>query len=166
MKSKQKNEKKTHRSMNAFFIVFLVIVACYVASLFISPGAFERQVVNGRTIVVPNSYHAIPKKFMGPQAIFQAIPYGLESSASMVFLVVIVAGCIEIYKRTGALDKGVARIVAKSNTVGSNTILIGIMIAFALMGGFLGWNEQIVPLALRNPSPTCCGGTEYWAYSS
>jgi uncharacterized ion transporter superfamily protein YfcC len=145
MKSKQKNEKKTHRSMNAFFIVFLVIVACYVASLFISPGAFERQVVNGRTIVVPNSYHAIPKKFMGPQAIFQAIPYGLESSASMVFLVVIVAGCIEIYKRTGALDKGVARIVAKSNTVGSNTILIGIMIAFALMGGFLGWNEQIVP---------------------
>lgn len=63
----------------------------------------------------------------------------------MVFLVVIVAGCIEIYKRTGALDKGVARIVAKSNTVGSNVILIGIMTVFALMGGFLGWNEQIVP---------------------
>ena len=63
----------------------------------------------------------------------------------MVFLVVIVAGCIEVYKRTGALDKGVEEFLAKSSTVGSNVILIGIMTVFALMGGFLGWNEQIVP---------------------
>lgn len=136
---------KKRRSMNAFYIVFLVIVACYIASLFISPGAFEREVINGRTVVVPDSYHSVEKEFIGPQSIFQAFPYGLENSASMVFLVVIVAGCIEVYKRTGALDKGVARILAKSETVGSNVILIGIMTVFALMGGFLGWNEQIVP---------------------
>lgn len=145
MKLKQKDKKTSFKSMNAFFIVFLVIVACYVASLFISPGVFEREVLNGRTVVVPNSYHSVEKELLGPQSIFQAFPYGLESSAGMVFLVVIVAGCIEVYKRTGALDKGVARILAKSSTVGSNVILIGIMTVFALMGGFLGWNEQIVP---------------------
>lgn len=138
-------ESKKHKSLNVFFIIFLVVVASYIASLFIAPGAFERKVMNGRTVVVANSFHPVEKKFLGPQAIFQSFPYGLENSASMVFLVVIVAGCIEVYKRTGALDKGIARVINKSKSVGSNAILIGIMIIFALMGGFLGWNEQIVP---------------------
>ena len=42
-----KKQKKSG-SINAFVIVFLVIVGCYIMSLFISPGAFDREVLNGR----------------------------------------------------------------------------------------------------------------------
>ena len=49
-----KEKKNKGKSINAFIIVFGVIVACYILSFFISPGAFEREVVGGRTIVVPN----------------------------------------------------------------------------------------------------------------
>lgn len=45
-----KKQKKSG-SINAFVIVFLVIVGCYIMSLFISPGAFDREVLNGRTVV-------------------------------------------------------------------------------------------------------------------
>lgn len=141
----KKKQKKESRNINAFLIVFGVIVACYILSLFVSPGTFERQVVNGRTIVVPNSFHSVEKVYLGPQAIFQAIPNGLESSAGMMFLVMLVAGCIEVYKRTKTLDKGVSKILSKADVIGSEKILIIIMIIFSCFGGFLGWNEQIVP---------------------
>ena len=139
-----KKQKKSG-SINAFVIVFFVIVGCYIMSLFISPGAFDREVLNGRTVVIANSFHATEKTYLGPQAIFQSIPNGLVSSAGMMFLVMLVAGCIEVYKRTGALNKGVARILSKSEAVGSEKILVLIMIIFGSLGGFLGWNEQIVP---------------------
>lgn len=144
MEEKAKKEKK-RGSINAFVIVFLVIVGCYILSLFISPGAFDRQQLNGRTVVIADSYHSTEKRYLGPQAIFQAVPNGLVSSAGMMFLVMLVAGCIEVYKRTGALNKGVARILAKSESFGHEKILVLIMIIFGALGGFLGWNEQIVP---------------------
>lgn len=137
--------KKKTGSINAFVIVFAVIVGCWLLSFLISPGAFERQVLNGRTVVIANSFHSVPKVYLGPQALFQAIPNGLVSSASMMFLVMLVAGCIEVYKHTGALDKAVASVLAKSDRMGSETILVAIMIVFGCLGGFLGWNEQIVP---------------------
>ncbi|MBP2025652.1 YfcC family protein [Peptoniphilus stercorisuis] len=141
----KKNQKKESKNINAFLIVFGVIVACYILSLFVSPGTFDREVVNGRTIVIPNSFHSVEKVYLGPQSIFQAIPNGLESSAGMMFLVMLVAGCIEVYKRTKTLDKGVSKILSKAEVIGSEKILIIIMIIFACFGGFLGWNEQIVP---------------------
>lgn len=137
--------KKKAGSINAFVIVFGVIIFCWVLSFFISPGAFDRQVLNGRTVVVANSFHSVAKVYLGPEAIFQAIPNGLVSSGSMMFLVMLVAGCIEVYKRTGTLDKAVASVLSKSDTLGSEKILVAIMVVFGCLGGFLGWNEQIVP---------------------
>ena len=141
----EKKEKKKVGTINAFVIVFAVIIGCWLLSFLIAPGAFERTVMNGRTVVVPNSFHSVPKIYLGPQAIFQAIPNGLVSSASMMFLVMLVAGCIEVYKQTGTLDKAVAGVLAKSDTMGSEKILCAIMFVFGCLGGFLGWNEQIVP---------------------
>lgn len=141
----KKMEKKKVGTINAFVIVFAVIIGCWLLSFLIAPGAFERTVMNGRTVVVPNSFHSVPKIYLGPQAIFQAIPNGLVSSASMMFLVMLVAGCIEVYKQTGTLDKAVAGVLAKSDTMGSEKILCAIMFVFGCLGGFLGWNEQIVP---------------------
>lgn len=137
--------KKKTGTINAFVIVFGVIVGCWLLSFLISPGAFDRTVMNGRTVVVANSFHSVPKVYLGPQALFQAIPNGLVSSASMMFLVMLVAGCIEVYKQTGTLDKAVAGVLAKSDAMGSEKILCAIMFVFGCLGGFLGWNEQIVP---------------------
>ncbi|WP_432641907.1 YfcC family protein [Acidaminococcus sp.] len=139
------SSKKKTGTINAFVIVFGVIVGCWLLSFLISPGAFDRTVMNGRTVVVANSFHSIPKVYLGPQSLFQAIPNGLASSASMMFLVMLVAGCIEVYKQTGTLDKAVAGVLAKSDSMGSEKILCAIMLVFGCLGGFLGWNEQIVP---------------------
>ncbi len=141
----EKQEKQKRGSINAFVIVFMVIVGCYLLSLLIQPGAFDRETINGRTVVIANSFHEVEKVYLMPQAILQAIPNGLVSSSGMMFLVMLVAGCIEVYKRTGTLNRGIARILANSQKIGREKILVIIMVIFGCLGGFLGWNEQIVP---------------------
>lgn len=143
--SEKVKHKKEGKKINAFLIIFMVILFCYFLTLVVPSGEFDRDVVNGRTMVVPGSFHSTIKEYLGPEYIFKAIPNGLTSSAAMMFVVLMVAGCIEIYQQTGSIDMLIAQLLKKSDKWGSEKILILIMIMFGSLGGFLGWNEQIVP---------------------
>lgn len=145
MNDKSNNGSKKKIKFDAFVIIFLVVIFCYFLTLVIPSGEFAREEVNGVVTVIPNSFHRTEKVFLGPQAIFQSIPEGLTASASMMFVVMMVAGCIEIYKRSGAINKLVTALLSKSDKFGSEKILSLIMLMFGCLGGFLGWNEQIVP---------------------
>lgn len=137
--------KKRKRGINAFIILFSVIVIATLATYVVTPGSFEREIINGKTVVIANSYHAIKRAPLSLLSIFQAIPNGLVGSSAIMFLIMLVGGCLEVYNRTGALDKGISRIILQADKWGSETILVIIMVTFALIGGFLGWCEQIIP---------------------
>ena len=113
--------------------------------LFLTLPKLAREEINGKTTVIANSFHSTPKTYLAPWSIFQSVPNGLTASAAMMFVVMMVSGCVEIYKRTQSIDKLMASLLRQSKRLGSQTILILIMIAFGCIGGFLGWNEQIVP---------------------
>lgn len=138
-------KKRKKIKFDAFVIIFLVIVFCYFLTLVIPSGEFVREEVNGVKTVIPNSFHATEKVYLLPQSIVRAVPEGLTSSAAMMFVVMMVAGCIEIYKRSDAINKLMAALLSQANRFGSEKILCLIMIMFGCLGGFLGWNEQIVP---------------------
>lgn len=137
--------RKQGKTINPILVLFTVLVLCAVTTWFVSPGAFDRTEMNGRTIVVPGSFHAVDQTPVNLFDVFRSIPYGLEGAAGMMFLVMIVGGAIEIYSRTGAIDLGISRILKLSNKVGSQWILVIIMFIFSAIGGLLGWSEQIIP---------------------
>ena len=137
--------RKQGKTINPIRVLFTVLVLCAVTTWFVSPGAFDRTEMNGRTIVVPGSFHAVDQTPVNLFDVFRSIPYGLEGAAGMMFLVMIVGGAIEIYSRTGAIDLGISRILKLSNKVGSQWILVIIMFIFSAIGGLLGWSEQIIP---------------------
>lgn len=139
-----KSEKKA-KSLNPYLILLSVVVVCAIFSYFVTPGAFDRAVMGGKTIVVPGSYHSVVRTPVSFFDIFRSIPNGLVGSASIMFLVMLVGGFVKVYNDTGALDKAIAKILSFSDKVGSQFILIIIMIVFSCIGGFLGWSEQIIP---------------------
>ncbi len=136
---------KEGKTLNPFLILFSVVVICAVLSYFVSPGAFNRTVFEGKTIVVPGSYHAVSRTPVSFFDVFRSIPNGLVGSASIMFLVMLVGGFVKVYNDTGALDKAIAKILGVSDKIGSQAILVIIMIIFSCIGGFLGWSEQIIP---------------------
>lgn len=139
------SERKEGKTLNPFLILLSVVVVCAVLSYFVTPGAFDRTVLDGKTIVVPGSFHSVERTVVSFFDVFRSIPNGLVGSASIMFLVMLVGGFVKVYNDTGALDKAIAKILGVSNKVGSQVILVVIMIIFSCIGGFLGWSEQIIP---------------------
>ncbi|HAX53438.1 MAG TPA: YfcC family protein, partial [Lachnospiraceae bacterium] len=137
--------KKKSSGMNPFVILFAVMLVCAVTSYFISPGAFERVEENGRTMVVEGSFHEVERTPVSIGNFFLAIPQGLVGAASIMFLVMLVGGFVQVYLDTGALDKGISKILRASDKFGSPVVLLIIMLLFSAIGGFLGWAEQIIP---------------------
>lgn len=138
-------KKKKKSSINPFVILFMVMLVCVVASYFIAPGAFERTEENGRTIVVEGSFHEVERTPVSIGNFFLSIPQGLTGAASIMFLVMLVGGFVQVYLDTGALDKGISKILRASDKFGSPVVLVIIMLLFSAIGGFLGWAEQIIP---------------------
>ncbi|MDR0466020.1 MAG: AbgT family transporter [Deltaproteobacteria bacterium] len=130
---------------NPFFLLFLVIVAVFAASFFIAPGTFDRHVVGGRNLVIPGSFHTIVRDALSVFDIFRAVPNGLIGAGSIVFLVLIVGGAVEVFNKTGAIPAGVSRLVKASETFHSSFVLILLFSIFAVLGGFLGWIEASIP---------------------
>ena len=137
--------KRKPIEFNTFFILFLVIIAVFVASFFIAPGEFERHVVNGRSLVIPGSFHEITRDHLSFFDMFRAVPNGLIGAGSIVFLVLIVGGAVEVFNRTGAIPAGVAKLVKASEKYHSSFVLILLFTIFAVLGGFLGWIEASIP---------------------
>ncbi|MEW8972917.1 MAG: TRAP transporter large permease subunit [Tissierellaceae bacterium] len=139
------SKKKERGNINPYVLLFCVIAICGIASYFVTPGAFEREVVNDRTVVVPGSYHSVEKTPIAPFDILRAIPHGLIGSASVVFLILIVGGTIEVFNQSGSISMGVSKLISKMGGKGDTLVLIIFMIMFAVMGGFLGWVEAAIP---------------------
>jgi uncharacterized ion transporter superfamily protein YfcC len=139
-----KANKKT-LSFNPYVLLFSLIVICAVASYFVEPGAYERIVANGRSVVVPGTYHSVERPAASLFDIFRAVPNGLINSANIVFLVLIVGGAIEIYNKTGAIPTGISRLVSLAGQKGGTLVLVILFAIFAVLGGFLGWIEASIP---------------------
>lgn len=139
------NGKTEGKNLNPFIVLIAVIVLCTILSYFMAPGAYDRVDLNGRSVVVADSYHQVDRTPVAFFDMFRSIPYGLEGAASMMFLVMLIGGVVEIYNKTGAIDQGMIKISNISNKVGGEVVLAVIMVIFCLIGGILGWSEQIIP---------------------
>lgn len=136
---------KKPRTINALVLLFLVIVLAGILSYIIKPGAFERMQVDGRTVVVPDSFHYIEAERLSFLDFFRAIPYGVIEASSVVVLILLVGGTIELYNCSGVIDVMISRVVNKYGDKGGPIILTLIIVFFAILGGFLGWIEAAIP---------------------
>lgn len=132
---KKKKKEKKNKNVNPYLLLFLVIVACGLLSYIISPGAFVRETVNGRTVIDPSSYHVVERTPVSFLDFFKAVPEGLIGAGNVVFLILIVGGSIEVLNRSGALGMGINKLIEKFGDKG-NAMIVIIMIFFSILGGF------------------------------
>lgn len=144
--SKNENKKKSNGgNLNPFMVLAIMVVACTIISYFVTPGAYDRETVNGVTRVVADSYHSVERTPVSFFEMFLTIPNGLTATASMMFAVMIIGGVVEIYSKTGVIGAGINSVLRLSNKVSSQMIIGIVMAAFCFIGGILGWSEHIIP---------------------
>ena len=149
-----KKKVKKKKSINAFVLLFTVLVVMAILSYIIPAGQYSRELVDGISIVVPNSYETIARTPVGFLDIFSAVHEGMVEAAPIVFYVIIIGGMISIMNSTGSLD---ALLASTSKKLAKRRLLFisVLVLLFSLGGTLIGMGEEsliyipiVVPFAL------------------
>lgn len=129
---------------HTWVLLFSLIIVAALLTYVIPAGQYDRVERNGRMLVNPTSYHAVPPSPARLFEVLKAFPKGLEQTAIIVFFIFIVGGAFYVVQKTGAVDAGIAALVRKTATKGNLVIPI-LCIAFAFGGGVYGMAEEALP---------------------
>lgn len=121
--------------------VFLAAALTYL----LPAGQYQRRddPVSGRKVVVAGTYRRVPPSPVGPFPAFVAIPRGMASAGSVIFLVFMAGGAFTVVDRTGALRAMIHWLVRR--LAGRELLVIPIAgIAFATGGVLYNLEEEII----------------------
>ncbi len=149
----RKLQKSVHMP-HIFVILFGFICVVSVLTYIIPAGAYERVVgIEGRSILVPDSYHSIEKTPVSLLNLFVSIPKGFVEAGWVVVLTFCVGGGFLVVKKTGIIHAAISWLAKKLENRGILVIPI-LMTVFAVIDAFIGMPELclvyvpiILPLA-------------------
>jgi uncharacterized ion transporter superfamily protein YfcC len=127
-------------------LVFCILIGAAL-SYFLTAGEYERRedTATGRTVVVPGTYHAVPRSAVGPFEAIVSIPRGLIDAGSVVFLVFLVGGAFTVVDKTGTLKAGVDWLAARLQRREAYAIPV-CCIVFAIGGALENLQEEIIAM--------------------
>ena len=150
---------------HTFVIVFALIVLSAILTWIVPAGEYTRQVVDGREVVLNDSFHRVDA---APQTwqIFSALFNGFVDKADIIAFILIVGGAFWILNNSHAIDVGVMAFLRRVkrlsrykliNKLGVNNIIITlVMLMFSLFGAVFGMSEEtiafvvvFIPLAIQ-----------------
>lgn len=155
--SKKVTKKPQGRNINAFVLIFCVMVVAAILTYVVPAGEYERVEVDGRTIVNPDSFQFTEQSPVGFFQIFTSIHSGMISAAGIIFFVLIIGGAFGVLKATGAMDAFIVTITKK--LANKELFLIpALMLFFAVGGTLMGMSEEtIVYVAIITPLAIALG---------
>jgi uncharacterized ion transporter superfamily protein YfcC len=98
---------------HAYVLIVSLIIFVGILTYVVPAGVYERVEIDGRSVVDPASYHTVEQTPVSPWEMVLAIPQGLVKQAGIMFMIITIAGSIEIINRTGALEASIGRLAKK-----------------------------------------------------
>ena len=99
------SEKKKREIVHVYVLLFAMCIVVALLTYVIPAGSYERETVDGQTIVVAGSYQLEERDPIGIFDLFNSVAKGWSQSASIIFLVFMVGGAIKVIEDTGVIDK-------------------------------------------------------------
>ncbi len=114
---------------------------------FVPAGVYDRRddPATGKPVVVPGTYHAVPRAPVGPFDAVVQIPKGLINAADVVFFVFLVGGAFTVVDKTGALRQAVDWLANRLQNRRTWVIPV-VCVVFAAGGALENLQEEIIAL--------------------
>ncbi len=131
-------------------MIFSMVLAVTVLTWVIPGGEYQRQVVNGKTLVVPNSFTAIEGRPQGLGAVMTAPVKGFTKASEIIVFLFVIGGAFMVIQKTGAINaclERVAEIFARRPGLQKFFIPVT-MTLFSLGGSIFGMCEETMPFIL------------------
>lgn len=146
VKDIQENKKigKKPKEINVFVLLFVLLAISVICTYIVPAGEYARTLVDGRSMVQPDSFQFTDPLPVGFLTILGSIPSGMVEAASIMFFVLIIGGAYGILNSTGSIEALIVAMVRKFGNKEKWLIPV-LMLFFALMGSMLGMFEETLP---------------------
>ena len=138
------------RVPNTYLLIFSLLILIAALTWIIPGGKYDRTIVNGREVVVPNSFKYVESNPQGIFDLFISPLKGFVEASLIIGFVLIVGGAFNVLARTEAINSLINKLAkahSKSNLMRSFFIPVLFMM-FSLGGATFGMNEEIIPFVL------------------
>jgi uncharacterized ion transporter superfamily protein YfcC len=153
----QSAHKKKPKNFNVYVMIFAFILIAALLTYIVPGGAYDRVEQDGRSVILPETFHYIDGEHIGLLGIFNSIHTGMVNGANIIFFVLIVGGAFGIFTATGALDAFIHMLSRKM--ANKEKLLIPVlMLFFAAAGALMGMSDEtIVYVAIVAPMAIALG---------
>ena len=137
-------------SFNTLAMIFSVVVLVAVATWFVPGGEYQREVKEGRTLVVPGSFTYLSSQPQGIGAVLTSPVRGFMQAAHIIAFVVIIGGAFAVVQKTGAIAVAVQKVAftfAQKPHL-QKFFIPATMLVFSLGGTIFGMSEETMPFVL------------------
>jgi uncharacterized ion transporter superfamily protein YfcC len=143
-------KKFKFRVPNTYLLIFSLLVLIATMTWVIPGGQYERAVVNGREIVVQNSFKYVGSNPQGFFDLFIAPLKGFVEAALIIGFILIVGGAFNVLAKTDAINSLINKLARAHRTSPflQKMFIPVLMFMFSLGGATFGMNEEIIPFVL------------------
>ena len=144
---------------DALTIILAIMLIIGLLTWIIPAGEFETTVnEEGRTVVVPGTYHQVESNPQGPQHYLMAPFKGLVSASAIIAFVLIVGAAFKVVQATGAINAGLKSMIGLSERFPKykGVMMALLIVLFSIAGATFGMSEEVIvfvlitiPLALK-----------------
>lgn len=152
------NKKWYWQIPHPIVMLFAIIILTAILSHIIPAGVFEREVVDGRSRVIPGSYQQIEPTPLSFLDTFLAIPGGFASAISIIFVVLSSGIMFGILEKSGMIENAVGTFVKKLGVERRFLVVILMTYLFGCLGVFIGYENNIALIPIAAISSLALGG--------
>jgi len=138
------------RLPNTFVLLFAILAMIALSTWVVPGGKYEMQMVGGKSVVDPATFHTIASNPQGLVALMMAPIKGFVEAAEIIGFILIVGGAFAVLAATEAVEsmiKTVARAHTRSAFVRAALIPLFVTL-FSLGGATFGMSEEAIPFVL------------------
>ncbi len=130
-------------------MLFGIIIFATLLSHFLPAGIFDREMINGRMRVIPNSYKLIEQTPIGFLDMFKSLSGGFKSASDVIFIVFAGGIMFGILEKSKMIENTVGSLIKNLGVEKKYEIVTIMTFVFGLLGVFVGYENNIalVPIA-------------------
>ncbi|OEZ94559.1 YfcC family protein [Duganella phyllosphaerae] len=141
---------KKFKLPHTFVLLFIILALIATATWLVPGGKYDTHLVNGKQLIVADSFHYVPSAPQGVVALLKAPIKGFVEAAQIIAFVLIVGGAFAVLHKTEAVDSMIkALAAAHKNSRFIQKALIPVFVTlFSIGGATFGMNEEAIPFIL------------------
>ena len=150
-----RKEKRKFVMPHIYVILFALITISAVATYLVPSGAYDREEIDGRSVIIPDTFSFIEQSPLGILEFMTAIPRGVEQTIAIIFGIMAIGALFRVIEKAGIIDLIINFLIRSFGNKGMliiPTIVIPLAIFVTLTGNIessLIFLPALLPLFLR-----------------